>query len=87
MQEFAEGRGKALVQSLLGYINELKGMFLVGDYVTLADLCLINLVDHFRNFAKPLMEEFPQLQEHYDNVCKTVPAIGDWVKERPKTAM
>lgn len=73
------------MEAMVSYLKDRQSMFLAGDYPTLADLRLIDMVEHVRLNAEDVWDDLPLLHEHYDRVCKTLPAVGDWIKNRPKT--
>ena len=86
-KEFSENKGKAHLKALQKFLEEKEGGFFAGSKVTLADLCLITCMDYLKAHYSSLLEDFPKISAHYDAVLQAVPAVADWIKTRPETAM
>jgi len=84
-KEFNEGKGKNLIKNLATFIQEGKGGFIAGDSPTIADLAVVTSIDYLR-FASPgLLQDNPEIEQHYTRTVEALPLVKKWIAERPVT--
>jgi len=75
--------------NLVLYLKENGTGFVSGSKVTLGDICIMGVVDLFKEYEllNGRLDGYPELLEHYDRCCSSIPAIRAWIQSRPHTDM
>ncbi|GLC45693.1 hypothetical protein PLESTB_001316100 [Pleodorina starrii] len=79
-KETTTGRnGGAHIQYLANYLVKNGGAFCVGDSLTIADLCLWEILDlHLRIFGDQIRETYPELVSYHSAISE-LPGIKDYL--------
>lgn len=84
LQDFIAGKGRNLLKQLSGLLKE-KGPFFIGEKVSLADFCIMNIWLTLKKAVGELTKDFPQFNAHHDAVCKALPKVAEYVAARQDT--